>query len=64
MVLPQKLCGARLSQKLLASVVHTLTCEGCFLLSLGTKVAPTSPKSKSLCLVSVSMICPLMRVGC
>ena len=26
MVLPQKLCGSRLSQKLLASVVHTLTC--------------------------------------
>ena len=24
--LPQKLCGSRLSQKLLASVVHTLTC--------------------------------------
>ena len=23
---PQKLCGSRLSQKLLASVVHTLTC--------------------------------------
>jgi hypothetical protein len=27
MVLPQKLCGPRLSQKLLASVVHTLTCR-------------------------------------
>ena len=25
-VLPQKLCGSSLSQKLLASVVHTLTC--------------------------------------
>ena len=25
--LPQKLCGSRLSQKLLASVVHTLTCR-------------------------------------
>jgi hypothetical protein len=24
--LPQKLCGSRLSQKLLDSVVHTLTC--------------------------------------
>jgi hypothetical protein len=27
MVLPQKLCGSRLSQKLLASVVYTLTCR-------------------------------------
>jgi hypothetical protein len=27
MALPQKLCGPRLSQKLLASVVHTLTCR-------------------------------------
>ena len=26
-VLPQKFCGFRLSQKLLASVVHTLTCR-------------------------------------
>ena len=39
MVLPQKLCGSRLSQKLLASVVHTLTCpeltlSGCMLRNL------------------------------
>ena len=27
--LPQKLCGSCLSQKLLASVVHTLTCRQC-----------------------------------
>ena len=27
--LPQKLCGSRVSQKLLASVVHTLTCADC-----------------------------------
>ena len=27
MVLPQKLCGSCLSQKLLASVFHTLTCR-------------------------------------
>ena len=47
MVLPQKLCGSCLSQKLLASVVHTLTCAGCFLLSPGTKVAPDNPESKS-----------------
>jgi hypothetical protein len=38
MALPQKLCGSILSQKLLASVVHTLNCAGCFLPSLGTKV--------------------------
>jgi hypothetical protein len=31
MVLPQKLCGSHLSQKLLASVVHTLTCADYFL---------------------------------
>jgi hypothetical protein len=29
-VLPQKLCGSCLSQKLLASVVHTLTCADYF----------------------------------
>jgi hypothetical protein len=28
--LPQKLCGTSLSQKLLASVVHTLTCADYF----------------------------------
>ena len=47
MALPQKLCGSRLSQKLLASVVHTLTCAGCFLLSPGTKVAPADLESNS-----------------
>jgi hypothetical protein len=47
MVLPQKLCGSRLFHKLLASVVHTLTCAGCFLPSPGTKVAPAAPESKS-----------------
>ena len=33
MALPQKLCGSRLSQKLLASVVHTHTCADYFLWS-------------------------------
>ena len=33
MVLSQKLCGSRLSQQLLASVVHTLTCADYFLRS-------------------------------
>jgi hypothetical protein len=36
--LPQKLCGSLLSQKLLASVVHTLTCADYFLQSPGTKI--------------------------
>jgi hypothetical protein len=34
MALPQKLCGSRLSQKLLASAVYTLTCADYFLTSL------------------------------
>ena len=47
MVLPQKLCGSHLSQKLLASVVHTLTCAGCFLPSPGTKVATAEPEAEA-----------------
>jgi hypothetical protein len=39
MALPQKLCVSRLSQKLLASVFHTLTCAACPLPSPGAKVA-------------------------
>jgi hypothetical protein len=42
MVLPQKLCGSRLYQKLLASVVHTLTCADYFLQSPRTKMAPST----------------------
>jgi hypothetical protein len=38
-VLPQKPCGSCLSQKLLASVVHTLACTDNFLQSPGTKMA-------------------------
>jgi hypothetical protein len=38
MVLPQKLCGSCLSQKLLASVVYTLTYADYFLWSPGTKI--------------------------
>jgi hypothetical protein len=41
--LSQKLCCFGLSQKLLASVVHTLTCADYFLQSPGTKMAPTDP---------------------
>jgi hypothetical protein len=47
MVLPQKLCGSCLSQKLLASVVHTLTCADNFLRSPGAKMAPTDPEAKT-----------------
>ena len=37
---PQKFCGSRLSQKLLASVFHTLTRAACPPRSPGAKVAP------------------------
>jgi hypothetical protein len=47
MVLPQKLCGSHLSQKLLASVVHTLTCADYFLRSPGTKMAPADPEANA-----------------
>ena len=38
--LPQKLCGSCLSQKLLASVVHTLTCADYSQWSFRTKMSP------------------------
>ena len=44
--LPQKLCGSCLSQKLLASVVHTLTCADYFWWSPGTKMAPADAEGK------------------
>ena len=47
MALPQELCGSRLSQKLLASVVHTLTCAGCPPQNPGTKVAPVEPEAEA-----------------
>jgi hypothetical protein len=45
--LSQKLCCFGLSQKLLVSVVHTLTCADYFLRSPGTKMAPTDPEAKA-----------------
>jgi hypothetical protein len=45
--LPQKLCGSCLSQKLLASIVHTLTCADYFQWSPGTKMAPADPEAKA-----------------
>jgi hypothetical protein len=47
MSLPQKLCGSRQSQKLLASVVHTLTCADYFLWSPGTKAASADLEAKA-----------------
>jgi hypothetical protein len=44
---PQKLCGSHLSQKLLASVVHTLTCADCLPQSPRTKVASTQPEAEA-----------------
>ena len=45
--LSQKRCCLGLSQKLLASVVHTLTCADDFQQSPGTKVAPTDAEAKT-----------------
>jgi hypothetical protein len=44
--LSQKLCCFGLSQKLLASVVHTLTCADYFRRSPGTKIAPVNAEAK------------------
>jgi hypothetical protein len=44
--LSQKLCCFGLSQKLLASVVHILTCADYFWQSLGTKMAPADAEAK------------------
>ena len=46
--LPQELCGSCVSQKLLASVVHTLTCADCPPWSPETKVASADPEAESL----------------
>jgi hypothetical protein len=43
--LPQKLCGSCLSQKLLDSVLHTLTCADYFLWSPGSKMASANTKA-------------------
>jgi hypothetical protein len=45
--LSQKLCCFGLSQKLLASVVHTLTCADYFRWSPRTTMAPTNPEAKA-----------------
>jgi hypothetical protein len=47
MVLPQKLCGSCLSQKLLASMVHILASADNFLRSPGAKMAPSDPEAKT-----------------
>jgi hypothetical protein len=46
--LPQKFCGSRLSQKLLACVIHTLACGDNFLQSAGAKMTPPDPEAKNL----------------
>jgi hypothetical protein len=45
--LSQKLCCFDLSQKLLISVVHTLTCSDYFLWSPGTKIVPADPEARA-----------------
>jgi hypothetical protein len=44
---PQKFCCSRLSQKLLASVFHTLTRAACPLWSPVNKVAPEEPEAET-----------------
>jgi hypothetical protein len=45
-LLPQKLCGSLLSQKLLAFVVHTLTCADYSQWSPGFKMSPADAQAK------------------
>ena len=45
--LSQKLCFFGLSQKLLISLVHNLTCADYFLWSPGTKMASVDPEAKA-----------------
>jgi hypothetical protein len=47
MALPQKLCGSRVYQKLLASVVHPLTCADCPPQGPRTKMAPAEPEAEA-----------------
>ena len=55
---PQKLCGSRLSQKLLASVFHTLTCADCPPQSLRIKMAPLEPEAEASRAVQTPVLCP------
>jgi hypothetical protein len=59
-VLLQKLCGSRLSQKLLASVLHTLTSTDKSWWNLGTKMspadAPATPSKHNIFVNSVKVI--------
>ena len=48
---PQKLCGSHLSQKLLVSVVHTLTCADYFQRSPRTKMAPANPEASNFLII-------------
>jgi hypothetical protein len=56
MALPQKLCGSCLSQKLLASVVHTLTCADYFHWSPGTKMAPADALLSTIFIELISLL--------
>jgi hypothetical protein len=47
MALPQKLCSSHVSQNLLASVVHTLSCADCLPWSPETKVASAEPEAEA-----------------
>jgi hypothetical protein len=53
--LSQKLCCFGLSQKLLISVVHTLSCVDYFQWSSGTKMAPVDPEAEA---VRIPVLCP------
>ena len=45
--LPQKLCGSSMSQKLLISVFHSLTCADCPKQSGRTKMPPAEPEAEA-----------------
>jgi hypothetical protein len=56
--LSQKLCCFGLSQKLLASVVHTVTCADYFWRSLRTKMAPAAAEGKPSWARWTPFLCP------
>jgi hypothetical protein len=57
-VLLQKLCGSHLSQKLLASVVHTLTCADCPPWSPETEMASAELEAEASWARRTPVLCP------